>query len=180
MNRQVESVLNAALSDKKAFKLKKESIDIHEVLNQLTENIKMKFANTDALINLQLSANQSIISGDRQHLTNLFSNILDNAQKYSPSKIDINVETQNLNNGIQIKVKDKGLGMTNETIKKIFDKFYRVSTGDLHNIKGFGLGLSYAKAIVEQHGGQISASSKLKEGSTFTIFLPFSTNKNVG
>jgi two-component system phosphate regulon sensor histidine kinase PhoR len=106
------------------------------------------------------------------HLTNIIFNLLDNANKYSPEKPQISIQTEETPEGIAIRVSDKGIGMTKESIKNIFEKFYRVPTGNLHDVKGFGLGLSYVKKIVEEHKGKIRVQSKLGEGSTFEIILP--------
>ena len=114
-----------------------------------------------------------MIEGDATHLSNIFHNLLDNANKYSPESPEITVRTLNVPNGVKIQIEDKGVGMTQEAKKQIFDKFYRVHTGNVHDVKGFGLGLSYVKVVVTAHNGSIDVDSKLGEGSTFTIFLPF-------
>ena len=106
------------------------------------------------------------------HFTNIIFNLLDNAVKYSKENPDILVTTRDNNTGIYILVTDKGIGIKKQDQKKVFDRFYRVSTGNLHDVKGFGLGLNYVKKMVEEHGGQISLESEYKKGSTFKLFIP--------
>jgi two-component system phosphate regulon sensor histidine kinase PhoR len=114
----------------------------------------------------------SIIEGDAFHMTHIINNLLDNANKYSPEKPMITIEAKNSGNQVVISVKDQGMGMSKEAHRKIFDKFYRVHTGNLHDVKGFGLGLSYVKTMLEAHKGTIQVQSELGKGSTFTIYLP--------
>jgi len=172
MNRQVEQVLQAAILDRRALNMSLEPVDIHDVIHQIADTVAIKITSRKGTLIRELNANHHIIQGDRTHLTNVIANLLDNAQKYSPNQPKVTVTTTNSNNHIHISVTDKGKGLSEEEKEKVFDKFYRVPTGNLHNVKGFGLGLSYSKAIVERHGGQISLKSKLHKGSTFTIALP--------
>jgi two-component system phosphate regulon sensor histidine kinase PhoR len=120
-----------------------------------------------------LNARQDVILADRTHISNIFHNLLDNANKYSSESPQIRVETQNVSDGVEIRVQDQGIGLSPEARKQIFDKFYRVHTGNIHDVKGFGLGLSYVKAIVTAHEGNIDVESEPGRGSTFIIFLPF-------
>jgi two-component system phosphate regulon sensor histidine kinase PhoR len=133
------------------------------------------------VITQSLKAQHSLIKADKVHLSNVIYNLLDNANKYSPRKPQILVSTADAENGIYINIQDKGLGISKANQKRIFEKLYRVPTGDVHNVKGFGLGLSYVKFIVEKHGGSVTVDSEPGKGSTFTLFLPFlipDQNKN--
>ncbi len=121
----------------------------------------------------ELLAQNPIIEGDLTHISNIVHNLLDNAEKYSNETPDITISTRNVNNGVELSVKDKGIGMSNEAMKHIFNKFFRVHTGNRHDVKGFGLGLSYVKALVNAHNGTINVDSELDIGSTFTLYLPF-------
>ena len=125
-------------------------------------------------MDLDLKATIPMLVGDPIHLSNVIFNMLDNANKYSPDRPAITISTYNNNEGLFVTVQDKGAGMTKETQKKIFEKFYRVPTGNIHDIKGFGLGLSYVKEIIELHRGSIKVDSEPSEGSTFEIYLPYS------
>lgn len=179
MNRQVEQVLSASIADKKAFELKLAPFNIHEMLNQIGDAAELKLQAENGILKRRLNAAQAIIRGDQFHLSNVIANLLDNAQKYATGAPIIILYTESDENGLYIKVKDNGMGMTKEAQAKVFEKFYRVPMGNLHNIKGFGLGLSYAKAIIEQHDGAISVESKLGKGSTFTLFIPFENENEI-
>jgi two-component system phosphate regulon sensor histidine kinase PhoR len=173
MNAQVENVLQMAQIEKGDLNLKHELVNMHAVIFNAVEFIALQVENKEGEINVDLKAENPIVKGDPIHLSNVIFNLLDNANKYSPEKPKIIVESFNLKDGLVVKVIDHGIGMTKDTQKKIFEKFYRVSTGNIHDIKGFGLGLSYVRAIVEKHNGTIKVESHLGKGSNFEIFLPF-------
>jgi two-component system phosphate regulon sensor histidine kinase PhoR len=173
MNKQVETILQIASLDKKEMDFEFEEVSIHALIERAVETIEIQVLQKEGQIHLNLQAENCMILGDQEHLTNLFHNLLDNANKYSPDKPDISVSTINKPNGIQVSVEDKGIGMSKAIQSKIFEKFYRQSSGNIHNVKGFGLGLSYAKAIIEAHKGSINVISELGEGARFDIFLPF-------
>lgn len=168
---QVEQVLQMAQMDKNKFKLQLRPIDVHEIIQNAATNISLQVERRDGAIHQDLRATNPIIHADETHLTNVIYNLLDNANKYSPEQPDITITTQNTRKGILISVKDKGLGMSRESRKHIFDKFYRVPTGNRHDIKGFGLGLSYVKTIMLAHKGDIQVKSDLGKGSTFTLYF---------
>lgn len=170
---QVEKVLQIASLDKKDFRLKFETADVHDVIQKALINITIMVEKRGGSISSQLLASNSEIEADKVHLTNIIYNLLDNANKYSPDVPEIHIRTESISTGVIIKISDKGIGMSKEATQKIFDKFYRVSTGNVHDIKGFGLGLSYVKNIVEMHQGSVSVKSELGKGSTFKVFLPF-------
>jgi two-component system phosphate regulon sensor histidine kinase PhoR len=173
----VESVLKSATWDKGDLKLKKELFDLHEVINEVSGNILIQVESKHGTIVKKLEASKSIITADRVHVTNLIYNLLDNANKYSPVKPEIIISTENTGAGIVLSVKDKGQGIKRENLNKIFEKFYRIPTGNVHNIKGFGLGLNYVKAIVARHGGEITATSVYGKETTFKIYIPFQHNE---
>jgi two-component system phosphate regulon sensor histidine kinase PhoR len=170
---QVEKVLQIASLDKKDFELKIEETDVHEVIQKALMNIKLTIEKRGGKLTSQLNAANAIVQADKVHLTNIIYNLADNANKYSTDEPEINIRTENISSGIIIRISDKGIGMSKEAIEKIFDKFYRVSTGNRHDVKGFGLGLSYVKDIVDMHQGEISVKSELGKGSTFKIYLPY-------
>jgi len=169
----VESILQTAVLDKGDFKLQRTEFDLHEVVQSAIEKIHLQVDQKNGKLNSNLSAKESTILADKVHITNIVFNLLDNALKYSKEIPDITVSTENISEGILLSVQDNGIGISKENVKKIFDQFYRVSTGNVHDIKGFGLGLSYVRAIVVKHGGQISVESELNKGSTFKIYIPF-------
>ncbi len=172
MNLQVEQVLKIALLDRGTIKLNLEKTDVHELISKAVEKINLQVEQRNGTIIQKMEATEHLIMADAVHLTNMIFNLLDNANKYSPHHPEIVIATRNINKGICIVVIDKGIGMSKDIQKKIFEKFYRVPTGNLHDVKGFGLGLSYVKLLVEAHKGSISVHSELNEGSTFEIFLP--------
>ena len=173
----VENILQTAILDKGEFKLKIQSTDIHSLIEQTILNIKLQVENKDGEITTELNAEKHVINTDRVHITNIIFNLIDNALKYSNEKPIIKIATRSDREGIFISIKDNGIGISKENQHRIFDTMYRVHTGNVHNVKGFGLGLSYVKAVVEKHGGSISVESELNKGSTFTVYLP--TNPTV-
>ncbi|UZR96045.1 sensor histidine kinase [Chondrinema litorale] len=172
LSTQVEKVLQIARLDRGDFKLKIETINLHDAIEQAIKNIHLQIETRDGEIITNLNAKQPVIEADQVHLVNIINNLLDNANKYSFEKPTITINTKDIERGIQLTIKDKGQGIAKEMLNKIFDKFYRVPTGNLHDVKGFGLGLSYVKTMVNAHGGEISVKSELKKGSSFTIILP--------
>lgn len=175
MNSQVEKVLQMALLDKNQISLSKDEIDMHDIIMRAVENISLLVEEKGGSIKTELHADQFELIGDEVHLMNVVYNLLDNANKYSPEVPDIIVKTENNKFGIFVTVADKGIGMSQESIKLIFEKFYRVHTGNLHNVKGFGLGLAYVKAILDAHEGTIDVHSEPGKGSEFKIFIPFNS-----
>ena len=172
MNSQVEKVLQMALIDKRDFSLKLTSVNLHDIVNTAVENIGLQVEKREGNAFADLQAINPMIEGDATHIANIINNLLDNANKYSPEKPEISVHTRDMANGVQVIVKDNGVGMSKDDKKHIFDKFYRVHTGNLHDVKGFGLGLSYVKAIMTAHKGQIDVKSELNKGSSFILFFP--------
>ncbi len=172
LSRQVEKVLQMAALERKDFKLKMEELDIHEVIDKALQTIIIQVENKKGVVRKNLNATDSYIVSDEVHLTNVIYNLLDNANKYSPDKPVITITTENKKDGIIIRISDQGIGMTREQINKIFEKFYRVPTGNLHDVKGFGLGLAYVKTIIETLGGSITVKSAPGKGSNFEIYLP--------
>jgi len=173
MNKQVEKILQAARLEKEEIKLSVQQLDAHQVINKVADNMLLQIQEKNGMLTLNLTATNPIIEADEVHISNIIFNLLDNAIKYSSNAPHIEVQTLNTGNGmLSIKVKDDGIGMDKETQSRIFEKFYRAHTGNLHNVKGFGLGLSYVKAIVDAHNGKIKVESTPGKGSTFTVILP--------
>jgi two-component system phosphate regulon sensor histidine kinase PhoR len=173
LGHQVEKVLQIASLEKGDFKLKPENVDVHQLLKKASEHMKLSINTENGKIIQHLDATRSVIRADKVHLTNIFYNLLDNAIKYSPEHPQITIITEDGHGGIIISIADKGIGISKDVINRIFDKFYRVPTGNIHNVKGFGLGLSYVKTMIDAHHGQITVQSEPGQGSTFTIFLPY-------
>lgn len=177
---QVEKVLQMALLDKGEVKLRMDSVDVHETIEQVMTNLSVQIEQKNGIVNLELEADNSEIVADEVHLTNIIYNLLDNANKYSPENPEITIRTENVGNLLKISISDKGIGMTKDQVARIFERFYRVPTGNLHDVKGFGLGLSYVKKMVELHNGQIFVESKLGEGSKFEIIFNPSQPSPIG
>jgi len=173
MNRQVEDILTIARLDRKDFEFHWETIDVHELINDAVQGIILQIEKRGGTIDLDLQAVNPMITTDRNHCTNVVYNLLDNANKYSPEKPEIRVSTRNQKKGVSISVEDKGIGMSKAVQAKIFERFYRQTSGNIHNVKGFGLGLSYVKAVIEANLGTISVTSEAEKGSKFDVFLPF-------
>jgi two-component system phosphate regulon sensor histidine kinase PhoR len=176
MHGQVEKVLQMALIERGSVQLNFGSINLHQVIEQAVQNISLQVERKDGVVTTHLDALNATIEGDSNHISNVINNLLDNANKYSPEKPEITISTRNSSNGVEIVIADKGIGMSKEAKKRIFEKFYRVHTGNLHDVKGFGLGLTYVKAMVTAHNGSIDVRSELGKGSSFILFLPFKSN----
>lgn len=171
MNNQVEKVLQMAVIEKKDFSLKLTDVNLHEVIESALINIGLQVEKREGTAKAVLEATNPIVQADLLHISNIINNLLDNANKYSPENPDITVYTRNVAGGVEVTVEDKGMGMSKEARKHIFDKFYRVHTGNLHDVKGFGLGLSYVKAMMTAHRGTIDVKSELGKGSSFILFF---------
>ncbi len=172
MNKQVEAILQAALLDKQEVQLNLKRLSANELINNAVNNISLPMAEKNGQLIVKLDAEKDIIMADDVHFTNFVNNLLDNALKYSKENPLIKLTTSNHNNLLKIKIEDNGIGMNKETLSRIFEKFYRAHTGNVHNVKGFGLGLSYVKTMVEAHKGTIKAESILGKGSSFIISFP--------
>lgn len=172
LKHQVERVLQMAKLDKEDIGLKKEQVDVHQIINDAIQNIRPSLQEKNGTIVCDLKAERHRIEADRLHLTNVLYNLIDNAIKYCRRSPEIIISTHNLNKHLCIDVKDNGLGIARENHKKVFQKFYRVPTGNVHDVKGFGLGLHYVKSVVSAHKGTIKLESNLDNGSVFKIVLP--------
>lgn len=168
----VEKVLQFARLDSGNIKLNITSIDIHELLDEILPKISLQIERLNGQLIYEPNATNALIQADAEHITNMLYNLLDNAIKYSPDKPQIIVTTQSSDKNLTISIQDHGIGMSKDNIDKIFEQFYRVPTGNIHNVKGFGLGLSYVKLMAEAHNGTIQVISKIDKGSTFSLSLP--------
>ena len=167
-----EKILQTAILEKGQLNLRKENIDLHTIDTEVIRKISIKVQIRDGSITTDFRAANPVILADKVHLTNVINNLLDNANKYTPKRPEIRVSTVDRENGVLLSISDNGVGISKANQKKIFDKLYRVPTGDVHNVKGFGLGLSYVKLIVEKHDGTVSVESEPGKGSTFRIWIP--------
>ncbi|HRK53650.1 MAG TPA: HAMP domain-containing sensor histidine kinase [Cyclobacteriaceae bacterium] len=172
LKQQVERVLQMAQLDEKKIELHTERFDVNDLLIEAVQNCALALPGNRGNIELKLNGAQHTIVGDKLHLTNVINNLIDNAVKYNSNEPQIVVRTYNKKNMFCIEVEDNGMGIAPENHNKIFERFYRVPTGNVHNVKGFGLGLNYVKLIVKAHKGSITLDSTLGKGTIFKIFLP--------
>ncbi|MEA3451187.1 MAG: HAMP domain-containing sensor histidine kinase, partial [Bacteroidota bacterium] len=170
---QVEKILQIAIIEKGRIKFKLDSIPAHNILETIIKSFDLKIQARQGKIDKHLIAKNNIVYVDKLHFSNVIYNLIDNALKYSDDEPKIKISTKNEKKFLRIDVEDNGIGISKEHLKNIFDQFYRVPTGDVHNVKGFGLGLSYVKRIVEEFKGEISIVSELKKGTTFSVFFPY-------
>jgi two-component system, OmpR family, phosphate regulon sensor histidine kinase PhoR len=175
---QVEKVLQFAIFEKGNFKFRLVNIHVEELISNVFNSFEIQVKKRGGKFTTNLKSTVSEIEGDELHLSNVLLNLLENALKYCENEPEIIISTQDTKGGITFSVKDNGIGISHEDQKKIFEKFYRVHTGNVHNVKGFGLGLSYVKAIVEAHNGAIRVNSELGKGSEFFVYLPLNQNKS--
>jgi two-component system, OmpR family, phosphate regulon sensor histidine kinase PhoR len=172
MNKQVETILQASLLDRQEQQLNLKPLHAHRIIQEALENVRLQLEGNGGSSELQLNAKTDLIEADEVHFMNVITNLFDNAIKYSKENLLIRISTHSTTRHLVIRIEDNGIGMTKETQRRIFEKFYRAHTGNLHNVKGFGLGLSYVKTIVEAHQGKIRVDSTIGKGTTFTLEFP--------
>jgi signal transduction histidine kinase len=177
MRYNVEKILQTSVIERGRIKFNKKEVSAHELIEKVTQSFDLQLKQKNGLLIKNLNAKNDLIYVDEVHFSNVLVNLLENALKYNEGEPVIEIETENDNGHILIKVQDNGIGIPRKDLKRIFDQFYRVQRGDVHNYKGFGLGLNYVKKIVEEHNGKITVDSEVGQGSTFTIILPV-LNKN--
>lgn len=174
MNKQVETILKASQFEKQEADIDLKPLHVHEVIENVIDNFQLQLHEKNGDAEVSLAATRDVIKGDEVHFTNLVNNLIDNAVKYSKDNVPIllKIFTSNTAKSIVIRFEDNGIGMSRETQKRIFEKFYRAHTGNLHNVKGFGLGLNYVKSVADSHGGSVKVESVIGKGSVFTVELP--------
>lgn len=174
MNKQVETILQAARIERQEVALNLERLDAHEVIRHAAENLILQIQEKQGSLTLNLNAPRAFVMADDVHFANIINNLLDNAIKYSREEVPLAIVIETVNNGnnLAIRIRDNGIGMNKETQARVFEKFYRAHTGNLHNVKGFGLGLSYVKAMVDAHRGRIKVDSTPGKGSVFIVSVP--------
>jgi two-component system phosphate regulon sensor histidine kinase PhoR len=173
MNKHVETILQAALLEKQELQLQLVDLPIHDTLHHILDNYVLQLEDKNGKVDLLLNAKKDIIQADEVHFTNLISNLIDNAIKYSNDNVHIKITTHSTNKYFVMSVQDNGIGMSKESVKRIFEKFYRAHTGNVHNVKGFGLGMSYVKTVIDAHKGKVKIDSTIGKGTTFTVEVPF-------
>jgi len=172
MNKHVETILQAAQLDKKENELYKQPTDVHDLIQGVVESFKLQLEAKPSEVKTILEANPSVIDVDEEHLLHVLSNLIDNAIKYSKASIHILIKTKSQNNKMFIIIEDKGIGMNADAIKHIFEKFYRAQSGNVHDVKGYGLGMSYVKWVLDAHKGTIQVKSEIDKGTSIEIVLP--------
>jgi two-component system phosphate regulon sensor histidine kinase PhoR len=175
LQNQVEQILNISSLERGEFKLSHVETDMHELIRKVSANFNLTITKRNGILTKDLHASSSIMMVDKMHITNVLNNLLDNANKYSPDKPQISISTRDAEKGMIISVEDKGIGISHDNQRHIFKNLYRVPTGNIHDVKGFGIGLFYVKTIIEAHGGEIKLWSEPSVGTRFDVYLPFIT-----
>jgi two-component system phosphate regulon sensor histidine kinase PhoR len=168
----VENVLRTAIFEQGDMHLRIDTLNIHDIIKSVIRNVAIQVKQRQGSVMTQLNAVDPLIEGDALHLTNVVYNLIDNAIKYSDEKPVVQISTEDGENELIIRFADNGIGISRENQSRVFDKLYRVPTGNVHNVKGFGLGLSYVKGVIEKHHGAVKLDSEPKKGSTFTLHIP--------
>jgi two-component system phosphate regulon sensor histidine kinase PhoR len=153
--------------------MKIKEIFLNELIEKVAKSFELKIKDKGGELKCVFNAKDDLIEGDEIHIGNLVSSLIDNALKYTEGTPELKIQTSNVKKGVEIAVSDNGIGISHEDQKKIFDQFFRVHTGNIHNVKGFGIGLSYVKKVVDEHHGTIKLKSEINKGTTFFIYLPF-------
>jgi len=172
LGKLVENVLQSAVLDKESFGLSRENVSASELVSKAVAKMEMQVLKKSGELNVDLANSDVTIYADQFHLTNAITNLIDNAVKYSPDAPQVILSAKKTKEGVVISCSDKGIGISKEDRKKIFEKLYRVPKGNIHNVKGFGLGLNYVQTVIEKHGGTIEVKSEINKGSTFEMFIP--------
>lgn len=178
LKNQVDQVLHMSILDRGSYTLNLSNVDLHDLIRQTTDHFHLTISQRDGTIKERLNAANAFVYADKSHLTNVLNNLIDNANKYSPGSPQITISTHSTKKGVYISIEDRGIGIPEQYTKDIFKKFNRVPTGDVHDVKGFGIGLFYVKTILMAHGGKITVNSKLGNGSNFIAFIPFKNIKH--
>ena len=178
MNRQVETILKASQLERREADLNLKPVHVHDIIKDVADNFVLQLEDKKGSVELQLNAQKDLIDADEVHFSNLVNNLIDNAVKYAKDNVPpvIKFTTQSNGKHFTMRIEDNGIGMSRDTVKRVFERFYRAHTGNVHNVKGFGLGLSYVKTMVEAHHGDIKAESTLGKGSAFTVDFPLKKN----
>jgi two-component system phosphate regulon sensor histidine kinase PhoR len=172
MNKHVETILQAAQLDKRENELNKQEVELHDLILGVVDSFKLQLEGKPSNVQTIFEAKPSLIKVDEEHVLHVLSNLIDNAIKYSKSEINITIQTKTLNNKTCIRIIDKGIGMDANARKHIFEKFYRAHSGNVHDVKGYGLGMSYVKWVIDSHKGQITVHSEIGVGTAIEIILP--------
>jgi len=172
MNKHVETILQAGLMERQDIKMNIVLVSVHDVIKKVAAGFNLQLQDKNGKIELTLNATDDLVLADEGHFTNMINNLVDNAVKYSKENPVIRITTHNTSKSLVMRIDDNGIGMTKETVKRIFEKFYRAHTGNIHNVKGFGLGMSYVKTVIDAIKGKIRVESTLGKGSSFIVDMP--------
>lgn len=168
----VENVLQASLAESGKMQLFKQTLNVHDLIREVVRNVAIQVRKHGGKVELELEAEEPLVHADRVHLSNVVFNLVDNAIKYADGDLVLSISSAQTTDGVELRFKDNGIGIAKEHLGKVFDRLYRVPTGNVHDVKGFGLGLSYVKTVIDRHEGSIRAESETGKGSTFIMVLP--------